>query len=666
MKTKCIILLALLIALTHTASGVTGSLSLNKTTIYSGEPVTLTGSVSDCRNETTCQYAIVSIGNTIYNQQINLSGSYDSYSFSFEWPTSGYSPGSVPIAAWIVNDTITDDVSIIPLSSRDNGTTVDRSAPKIEGISPDLTTAALILNPTLSVGVSVSKIAKGDRIKVNGTAKGQSRAYIWAFDSKGTTSDGLNEYLEATPDADGTFESTLSSGMTSKDGNYTVFFQILGRDGWYSNTGAATVTYANFASLGNMMGDRILSLLESKAEEPAGDDVYQKLNYQVISTYVTLNAVNDIQVGDELSISGTTNRVDGTNVVLTLERGGLPTDQTTVTTSGGNFSATFSTTGLLAGAYKVTADDLVGHASTEDFKIVLKRGNLNVTKVALSNKNPYVNASITAVASVMNTGDGGATGTINFAVGTDIKCSEDVTLAARASKEITCIFNTSTAGSYILIVNDTVSESFTVRAIPTPTATPERGRGAATIEEGTRTSIFFTGPVESVSFVANSELSNVRISIQKLSAPPEDIPNVTAALYTYFVVDTENIEDFDVESITIEFKVDSNWMTVNSIDPESIELYRYSGANWDSLTTTSKGEAEGYMYYYAKSSGFSTYAIASDSAITSPTYAAATAAAAHKTAKQPGFEFLFAVCALSAAYLIFGKNLNIYKGKKIK
>lgn len=64
-----------------------------------------------------------------------------------------------------------------------------------------------------------------------------------------------------------------------------------------------------------------------------------------------------------------------------------------------------------------------------------------------------------------------------------------------------------------------------------------------------------------------------------------------------------------INDIVIKFKVEKAWILSRDIHPESVELYRYSNGEWNSLKTSMTGEDSEYFYYESKAPGFSPFAI---------------------------------------------------------
>lgn len=68
----------------------------------------------------------------------------------------------------------------------------------------------------------------------------------------------------------------------------------------------------------------------------------------------------------------------------------------------------------------------------------------------------------------------------------------------------------------------------------------------------------------------------------------------------------------NIENPVIDFKVEKSWLEQNSIEKDSVKLYRYADDKWNSLETSVADEDPQYVYYESKTSGFSPFAISAD------------------------------------------------------
>jgi PGF-pre-PGF domain-containing protein len=65
----------------------------------------------------------------------------------------------------------------------------------------------------------------------------------------------------------------------------------------------------------------------------------------------------------------------------------------------------------------------------------------------------------------------------------------------------------------------------------------------------------------------------------------------------------------NIENAVVCFKVEKSWLQGKNIDRSSIALNRYSNKKWDSLPTNLSGEDDKFLYFTAKTPGFSPFAI---------------------------------------------------------
>ena len=82
---------------------------------------------------------------------------------------------------------------------------------------------------------------------------------------------------------------------------------------------------------------------------------------------------------------------------------------------------------------------------------------------------------------------------------------------------------------------------------------------------------------------------------------------------------TVSVEPTNVEEGTITFNVSKEWLAENNIDKNSVKLMKYVNGKWIPLETRIIGENERYVYYEAKTPGFSVYAITGGETETTPT-----------------------------------------------
>ena len=111
-----------------------------------------------------------------------------------------------------------------------------------------------------------------------------------------------------------------------------------------------------------------------------------------------------------------------------------------------------------------------------------------------------------------------------------------------------------------------------------------------------------------VSIDVTNNVANVTLTIRDTSlkeSGPTDAKN-----YKSFDITATNLNDQDLNSVKIRFKVDKNWLTSNQVQENDVSLYRYADGTWNKLPTVQFGYDDAYVYYEATSPGLSSYVIA--------------------------------------------------------
>lgn len=116
-------------------------------------------------------------------------------------------------------------------------------------------------------------------------------------------------------------------------------------------------------------------------------------------------------------------------------------------------------------------------------------------------------------------------------------------------------------------------------------------------------------------------VTNVQITATKLdSRPGKVVSDAPGVVNQYLEIAKTNISDADVESVTIDFKVEKSWMETNNINADTIALHRYNEKNdqWSKLDTTKISEDSENISYRAASPGLSVFAITGESKSVAP------------------------------------------------
>ncbi|HEC56826.1 MAG TPA: hypothetical protein ENI32_02930 [Candidatus Syntrophoarchaeum butanivorans] len=250
------------------------------------------------------------------------------------------------------------------------------------GESDDGTTVVLMRVGTLEAELSVSSVALGDDFWVRGTAPGSDSVDILTVDPKGGGGKGIDNggfgitgASASVSDVDDSFEKKISTSEDAKSGTYLVGVLSPGRDGIYGKTNEASIydaldVYLGFTDntpsaletgtislLKAKSQDDIAAILEGLLTEAGSDDLYTVIPLVVEEQQLTIDTpIPDVAIGEDLVVTGTSNRQPDTAIIVTV-KGPVELTPQTVYPSNGTWSATFDTSGAEVGVYTVKADD---------------------------------------------------------------------------------------------------------------------------------------------------------------------------------------------------------------------------------------------------------------------------------------------------------------------
>ncbi|MEM2121231.1 MAG: PGF-pre-PGF domain-containing protein [Candidatus Woesearchaeota archaeon] len=103
--------------------------------------------------------------------------------------------------------------------------------------------------------------------------------------------------------------------------------------------------------------------------------------------------------------------------------------------------------------------------------------------------------------------------------------------------------------------------------------------------------------------------SNIMIRIKKLNTRPNIVPELNN-VYSYLEIEKTNLQEDNINSIKIKFKVSKKWLNDKGISKEDIVLNHYKNNRWNELPTTITGEDSEFVYYEAETNSLSYFAIA--------------------------------------------------------
>lgn len=112
-----------------------------------------------------------------------------------------------------------------------------------------------------------------------------------------------------------------------------------------------------------------------------------------------------------------------------------------------------------------------------------------------------------------------------------------------------------------------------------------------------------------ITITVRNKVNFVYIKITKLDARPSEITDIPGKVYHYINIVKDEIEDDDISSAEIRFKVEKSWLSDNVVNELNIVLNRYGDGAWSELPTTKLSEDDDYVYYEAETTGLSYFAI---------------------------------------------------------
>ena len=173
----------------------------------------------------------------------------------------------------------------------------------------------------LTATSSGAKIAKGDDLKITGTAMGDpDNVFVWIF---GKNRQVLGE--SATVESDGSFEYELKGGET-KDWSAGQYFAVVQhpmmdkKQGVYKyddgKIKGAPGSGINEIYIGKLQASDAANALIQALDSPNIDDTYVKLTFDVEEPYIFIDSIGDKEAGSKFTITGTTNVAVGDKLII--------------------------------------------------------------------------------------------------------------------------------------------------------------------------------------------------------------------------------------------------------------------------------------------------------------------------------------------------------------
>ena len=109
--------------------------------------------------------------------------------------------------------------------------------------------------------------------------------------------------------------------------------------------------------------------------------------------------------------------------------------------------------------------------------------------------------------------------------------------------------------------------------------------------------------------IVNDQIKLPKLTVNNISTRPASVTLISGKVYQYLNITPQNIEDNDLQSVKLKFRVEKAWIADNNIDENTVSLNRYHNGVWNRLTTDKVSEDSIYLYYQTETPGFSVFAV---------------------------------------------------------
>jgi len=115
--------------------------------------------------------------------------------------------------------------------------------------------------------------------------------------------------------------------------------------------------------------------------------------------------------------------------------------------------------------------------------------------------------------------------------------------------------------------------------------------------------------ITEVNFAVEKVTYGATLKVEKMDVLPQTVSAPANKVYKNLKITETNLEKV-LKEVTINFKVAKTWLTSNVVEKQDMALFRYNEQKWVELSTTFSSEDADYVYYAAKTPGFSYFVIA--------------------------------------------------------
>ncbi len=260
----------------------------------------------------------------------------------------------------------------------------------VSGVQDDGSAMVLMIVGDLTAESSSTLVSPGDSFTLSGTAAGSKVVDVLTVAPKGGGGNGMNPtnsednglphgivYEAASVSGDFTWSVDIDVNEDADTGTYLVFVLSPGRNKIYDGIrtgelldgiGAKYFGGDLFRLAGKTQEQINATLWDGTIGTAGSDDFMKKFTIKIGTAEVKLYSIADVVIGDDLVVTGTSNR-DGHSIIVKV-KGPVNLGTKFATVENGKFKATFSTSEALTGEYTIEADDGEGHGDATTVNVI--------------------------------------------------------------------------------------------------------------------------------------------------------------------------------------------------------------------------------------------------------------------------------------------------------
>lgn len=115
--------------------------------------------------------------------------------------------------------------------------------------------------------------------------------------------------------------------------------------------------------------------------------------------------------------------------------------------------------------------------------------------------------------------------------------------------------------------------------------------------------------LQKISMKITEDVPLAEIKFKILVKPPEGVFSPERKVLEYIVIEYAEIDNTQIEKVTLDFKVEKAWLEENAADVTDVVLTKFTDNAWEDLTTRFIRSDDTHHYFEADSDGLSVFAV---------------------------------------------------------